>query len=780
MSDPARPLHRVLGDEKLPPERAARIVLAAAHALAQAHRRGALHGDLKPASILLSAGDKVEIVDFGAVPLVDRPLPKPVTETNPTLAALEDLAASRATFRGQQVVFGALPYKSPEQLQGELPDARSDVYALGVVFYEMLTGQRPFAGASRSQLIEQILVAKPRPASSLTPGLPSYVDAVLARALALHRAERYASADELAAALEQATGIVRPPVAGRVPPIPAAPGFATEAAEGAAASPSVRPEPQAQRGSPNADPAPLDETSSEPLPPLAPAPARRRTAEELLESGRPRWVWPVAMAVLVVLFAVSYGAAMLYARRTQSATVDPRTILIAPMEVRGQQEEADYIGRAFAEALAVNLALGSDLKVLPVPRASELPSGASDAAAELAKKKHAGRLITGAVTRAGDRVTASLSLIDPLEGRLLWGTSLDARDGDLPGLAASLVRQLALQLGASFPKLYEYISNVVGSAAVAARPELAQALTSLRMGQIERALSASQTLIELFPNDADTRFLRAQALLLAWDADPSQAQMDALNEGLAQLDRVDPQNPYTTFYRGYLLQGEGRVKEAIQRYATVLVRKDLAPAARAWVLKYRAAAEQLVAEKTEALAHLKEALEMDPANAWTVAILAESLRESGEYDESVVRARQAVALMPSFWRAHQTLGLSLAAGGRHDEASRAFHTACEMTQAQAPCALEAIAVLRARGKAAAKPLAERAAKQNPTTWGVYNLACYWALAGETNEALRQLEHSLELGLGNHRIADDPDLASLRDLPAFKALVARAERRLRSP
>ena len=116
--------------------------------------------------------------------------------------------------------------------------------------------------------------------------------------------------------------------------------------------------------------------------------------------------------------------------------------------MRGQTEGAEYFGRAFAEAIAVNLAQAVDLKVMPVPTTS--PEEQFEAAREIG----AGRLLTGAITRKDEAIQASISLLDSAENRLLWGGRKDGPDDQLTMLAAALAKEVAEKLGVDFPISY--------------------------------------------------------------------------------------------------------------------------------------------------------------------------------------------------------------------------------------------------------------------------------------------------------------------------------------
>ena len=165
-----------------PPAKAA-LTLAAqvAEGLAYAHQSGVVHRDIKPANIMLLRGGRAKIMDFG-------------------IARLQQSDVKTQT----GVLLGTPKYMSPEQLAGRPLDHRSDIFSLGAVLHEMLTGQAPFSGADVSQLMHNIANTPHVPPTRLAPGLPAVLDLVVARALEKDPAQRYQNAQELADDLQSA------------------------------------------------------------------------------------------------------------------------------------------------------------------------------------------------------------------------------------------------------------------------------------------------------------------------------------------------------------------------------------------------------------------------------------------------------------------------------------------------------------------------------------------------------------------------------------------------
>lgn len=177
-----RLLREILSEQrKLPPERAVRIALGIADALDYIHRHGVVHRDLKPENIMVSPDDRVKLIDFG-------------------IAGQE--GARRLTFSKLSQLMGTPDYISPEQVKGKRGDGRSDIYALGVMLYEMLTGEVPFKGPNAFAIMNDRLLNNPVPPRELNPAISPQLQEIIYRALERDPKNRYATAREFAWDLE--------------------------------------------------------------------------------------------------------------------------------------------------------------------------------------------------------------------------------------------------------------------------------------------------------------------------------------------------------------------------------------------------------------------------------------------------------------------------------------------------------------------------------------------------------------------------------------------------
>lgn len=368
-------LDRRMAREELPWKKALEIGAAAADGLASAHGRGIVHRDLKPANIFITRDGVVKILDFG--------LARQDTQMAGAETVVPTVADMPATEPG--TVMGTVGYMSPEQVRGEPADNRSDLFSLGCVLYEMLTGRRAFRQKTAAETLAAILRDHPAELPESGRTIPPGVNGVVKRCLEKNPDERFQSARDLAFALR-------------------------EILIGSAVS-----------------------SVSVPVAAVSPRP-------------RSRGLWIAAapiVAFLAVLLALNPGG--LRRRLFRLGPPAIQSLAVLPFANLSGDPQQEYFADGVTEQIMANLSRVGDLRVISRTSAMSY-KGTKKRLPEIARELNVDAVVEGSVARVGDRVKVNAELIYASNDKNLWAEAYERDLRDILTLQAEIARAIARKI----------------------------------------------------------------------------------------------------------------------------------------------------------------------------------------------------------------------------------------------------------------------------------------------------------------------------------------------
>lgn len=624
------------------------IAIPMVEAVSQAHQAGIVHRDLKPANVMVRDDGVLKVVDFG-ISMIE-----PETMVDGQSAA----AQQRLTQVG--VVVGTLPYMSPEQLEGTWIDARSDIFSLGVLLYEMATGYRPFQGGSSASLLTSILRDEPAPLSRSRAALPASLDRIVARCLQKRPQERYQTAAELKKDLQElkreldlgTAGTAAPAIF--VPDLPTAPVPMASAATITAPSASV------------------------------PAPPRRRpgllaavAALALLGAAAGLWLWREKAA------PGADGPAPAPSGPVVPAAARPavKSVAILPLRNLSKDPEQEFFSDGTTEAFIASLAKVGGLRVTSRDAVMRYKNHQARLS-EIARDLSADYILEGSVMRSGDQLMVIVQLVDPSTDGTVWGDTYRGNVGDIfafqQQVAEAVARQTKGELSTADLTRLAHVQEVA--------PEAYELYLKARYllhqrnpDALRKALPLLEQALAKEPGYALGWATQAECYLYlsgSFSAMPLSEGLPKARQAALRAVELDPSLPEAhaalAFAHLYDLEWN-QVEEGFRRAL------ELNPSNADAHLKFSlflSAQER----HEEAIAVLKKARELDPFSLHVRIPTVSAYWCAGRYPEAEQAAREAIALQPDHWFPHLQLGLVLSLEERYAEADVELRKALAASQ----------------------------------------------------------------------------------------------------
>ena len=612
-------LHQLLKENgPFPLDRAMKLGRQMCEALEAAHAEGVVHRDFKPHNVLVGKNDHAYVSDFG-------------------LATSLETAKMGMTRTGAFV--GTPRYMSPEQVEGKQVDSRSDLYSLGLVLYEMVSGEMPFSGDSTWQVMYQRVKEVPKNITEVNPNIPDDVARIIMHCLERDPAERYQTAREILTDIDLHRG---------------------------------------------------PEMSTTSMYRTASASAASRSVQITLPAKPPLWLYIAGGGLLLagLFFAVpttrhlvlkpasENGAAIDEAVKGLPPLSQGKYVAVLPFRVLGDASTVGYVADGLSEALSAKL---FQLKEVHVASADE--SGKVDTKAplpQIAKKLGANLVVQGTVQGTADQLRITVKLENVVESKTLWNEEFSGVPGDLLTMEDKIYGNLADALVAS--------RSVEELAAGTAHPtDNVDAYDSYLRGRNAMRgnldVKSIQSAIDYFTGALrkDPRFALAytglaDASVRMYEDDKRSLWTDKALAAAKQAQALNDKLPEVHFSLGAVYAATGQTTQAVSEVKRAL---ELAPNSDEG---YRRLGNVYLAagQKEQAIRALEKAAELNPYYWVNLNALGNAYLRMGNYDKALKYLQQVTQVEPQNYIGFANLGLAYLSMGRYEESIAPLETALKL------------------------------------------------------------------------------------------------------
>ena len=649
----------------LPLDEALTHAAALAGALARAHREGITHRDIKPSNVMLTEGG-VKLLDFGLAKLRER------GDASTPRSALDDLSTG-AALSPEGTLVGTIAYMSPEQLEGRPVDARTDIYALGLIIYEMITGQRAFARASQAGLIAAILTEDPPPMTALQPKTPPAVERIILTALAKDPNTRWQHAGDLA----------------------------REIAWVAADSHTT---------------------------------TVNGTAPATASAWRP-WTLAAAAVIVAALGAGAVWAVRTGGSAAANPASRTRSLVILPCRAGGDASTQAYCD-GLTDTLSAKLTPLAVSRGLEMTSTLEVRQRGVKDAANARREFGATLILEGGILRASDALRVNYVLVDAITLRQIDAFSATAAVGDPFALqdrvATWALGVLAMRLNEAERQTLTASGTRVPGALDLYLEGRGYALDYQKPGNVDAAIDRFTRALELDPRFAHAQAGLGGALWLKYEATRDVALVPQARAACVQAAALDPGSAAAHVCLGTVALGTGGFDEAVRDFQRAVDREPTSDEATLGLA--RAQARTGAAAAAEAT--YQRAIGLRSQYWATHSWLGTFYREHARYADAVREFELARTLTPDNARLYLILGGLYGTIGRYEEAIAACRKSAELGPSRGAYANWGMTLFRMRRFDEAVAKLTEARRIGPDTYQVVgNHAHALYFAGRRAEAM---------------------------------------------
>jgi eukaryotic-like serine/threonine-protein kinase len=669
-------LHHILqATPRLPFERVLNFAQQLASALAAAQAEGVMHRDLKPQNILVGKDDHLYVSDFG-------------------LARSFEESAVQMTRTG--AFMGTPRYMSPEQVEGKPADLRSDLYAYGLILYEMATGDVPFTGESTLKVMYQRIQEKPKNPKTINPDLPNWFVQVVMRCLERDPSVRYQRADEIVLDLQGARSTV-----------------------------------STYRG----------------------GGATRTVQIQIPEFTNKRWVWAVAGVVALLALSLTIPAVRhLLPFGHQQTNKGPRGVppiesgrfvAVLPLQVLGDESQLGYLAQGIQEALSTKLFQLRDLHVASTDAVAKVDL--KQPLLKIAESVGANMVVQGTLQGSGDKIRIILKLEDVVNNKELWSQQFDGVTGDLFTLEDQIYNPLVSALNVNPTNDERASAGVHATENMAAYDLYLKGRNAMRGQQdlknVDAAMNFYQEALKNDPGFALAYAGLSEASLAMYREKKDPFWAEKALAAAQQAERLNDSSAEVHFVLGRVYSRTGKTAEAIAELKRAVALEPNSDDG------YRGLGSVYLTlgQKDQALQAYAKAIEINSYYWYNYNQLGNAYSQFGDYDKALTAFKRVIELEPDNATGHMNIGVAYFQEGKYEEAIPYFQKSLQSQPSSIAYSNLGTAYFYLKKYPDSVPMFEKAVELNPNDQlSMGNLADAYRWSGQRDKANASYDKAIAL------------------------------------